>query len=548
MATTGLSPRGMRGFWNSAYSIPILMGLAKILLHVPALAQYGLFVDEYYYIACSENLAWGYVDHPPLATWLLAIIRFIFGESIYAIRIPVVLIGAGTVFLTGMMARVTGGGRFAQAVAALAVIAAPIYPGVDKFFTTNSLEIFFWTLSLFLLLRILRRNSDDAPNSSQNDLTSWAVLGVVLGAGLMNKHSMLFLGFGIAVALLVTRERRRLLTAGPYLTAAIALLIFLPHIIWQFGNGWPTLEFMENARDHKNYFALGDFISAQILQQHPLLAPLWVGGILYFWFARPSAPFRMAAWIYATLFLLFVILKGKTYYLSPAYPVLYAGGAVWLERALQGGNPGSTGTRVAQAAVLLLIIVSGAVLAPLSLPLLSPENYIAYEKTLGIRPPKIENQKLAKMPQHFAGMFGFPERAAVAIEAYQSLAPEEQRHTAVFARNYGHAGSVEYYLRRDGLKLPVLSAHNNYYLWSLPRVEKSATAQVNQADSADRLTTFITVGYSEDRLREDFADVQAYRTVHCEYCMSNLVEATIYICRRPKRPFLQIFQDTKNYI
>ncbi|MEQ9366693.1 MAG: glycosyltransferase family 39 protein [Leptospirales bacterium] len=514
---------------ESVYAAPLLVVVVKILLHLPALDQYGIFVDEYYYIACSERLAWGYVDHPPLAVALLSALRNVFGESIYVLRIPVMLVGAGTVFVAGMMAREAGGGPFSQAVAALAVVAAPIYTGIDKFYTTNSFEIFFWSLAIYLLLRILNRGATPG---------LWLALGGVFGAGLLNKHSMLFLGFGVAVALVMTRERRRLLGPGPYLTAALAFAIFAPHIVWQVAKDWPTLEFMQNARLHKNYFAFGDFVSAQFLQQHPLLAPLWLGGLAFFAFARSGAPFRMVAWIYIALFALFVLMQGKTYYLSPVYPVLYVGGAVWLEACLARIRETKGAFYFAQGLVLLLIALGGAVLAPLSLPLLSPENYLAYERSLGLKPPKLENHDLEKMPQHFASMFGYARQARAAIDVFEGLPAQERRRAVVLGSSYGFAGSVEYYARQAGLDIPVLSGHNNYYFWSSEYL-------LGRGAAAPEI--FVVLGYSRERVSEAFADVRAAGTVHCEYCMERHVDVTVFICRRPKVSVRAFFESQRRF-
>ncbi len=520
-----------RQLFETVYATPLAVALLKILLHIPALGQYGFFIDEYYYIACSERLAWGYVDHPPLAVFLLGGLRWLFGESIYVLRIAVMLTGAATVFVTALLAREVGGGRFAQAAAALAVVAAPIYTGIDKFYTTNSFEILYWTLAIYLLLRI-------AGDRSRTTTGSWLLLGGVLGAGLLNKHSMLFLGFAIAVGLVFTRNRRYLATPGPYLAAGLAFALFAPHVLWQIATGWPTLEFMENARAHKNYFEFGDFVGAQILQQHPLLLPLWAGGFFYFAFARAAAPYRIAAWLYGVLFVFFVLLQGKTYYLSPAYPVLYAGGAVWLERGLARVFARGEVVRSAQIAVLGLIALAGAVLAPLSLPLLAPERYLEYERFLGIRPPKLEHQNLAKMPQHFAGMFGFPEQAAAAIAAYQNLDAAERERAIILGGSYGFAGSVEFYARQSGLELPVISGHNNYYLWSRPYMH----------GPGGRATTVVALGFSENKLREHFDDIRAAQTVHCEYCMGRTVQVTVYICREPKRAMPQLFEKLRRYL
>ncbi|MEK7249038.1 MAG: glycosyltransferase family 39 protein, partial [Bacteroidota bacterium] len=220
------------------------LAVMNFLLHVivNATTAHGYFRDEFYYIACSEHLAFGYVDQPPLSILLLAINRFLFGDSLVALRIMPALAAALTVFLTGKIAAALGGNRFAKSLAALCSLIAPQYLGMLNFFSMNAVDLLFWTIAVLIVVNIMREGNPKL----------WLSFGVVAGLGAQNKFSILFLCFGIAVGLLLTSERTHLRNKWFWLGATIAAIIFLPHVIWQIVNNYPTLEFVRNATLNKN--------------------------------------------------------------------------------------------------------------------------------------------------------------------------------------------------------------------------------------------------------------------------------------------------------
>ena len=202
--------------------VPLLFAALKLAMHALAITNYGYFRDELYYIACSKHLAWGFVDQPPFSIALLAFNRALFGDSLLALRWLPALSGAGTVLTTGLLVRELGGRRLAQALACLCAVLPPVWLAVDHFFSMNAFDTFFWSLAVLLLLRALEGRRPG----------TWLWLGLVLGLGLLNKTSMLWFGGAAFLALLLTHHRRALLTPGPWLAAALAGLIFLPHVIW----------------------------------------------------------------------------------------------------------------------------------------------------------------------------------------------------------------------------------------------------------------------------------------------------------------------------
>ena len=420
------------------------LAVAKLVLHLVFINGYGIFRDELYYVATSKHLSWCFVDFPPLAPALLRIVRMLFGDSLFAIRLLPAMAGAATVLLAALIARELGGGRFAQALAALAVFASSFYLVVDHIFNTNAFEPLFWMAGAWIAVRFV----------NTRDRRLWLWFGVVAGLGLMNKHSMLFFGLALAIALLLTRERSVFLDRRIWLGGAIAALIYAPALVWQALHGWPQLALLHNVEQGKNYMmGPAEFFVSQILLQNPATAPLWLGG-LWFLFTRAGKPYRVLAWTYLGVFVMLVALHGKAYYLAAAYPMLFAAGAVGFERL-------AAWTRPVYAA---LLACAGIVFAPLMLPVLPVETYIRYANFLGIREVKMENHKQGRLPQLYADMFGWREMAAEVARVVHTLPPEDQSRAVVFARNYGEAGALQYYGPQYGMP-PVICPHVHYWIW-----------------------------------------------------------------------------------
>ncbi len=253
-------------------AVGTLAGLAalKLALHLATHHRYGYERDELYFIACAKRLAWGYVDHPPFVPSVTWISGALFDYSLFGLRLFPILALTAALLLTGWMAQRLGGGRFAQGLAGLSFLIAPIYLRFGTFLNIPSFEVLYWCLLAFLLISLLR---GDRP-------TLWVWIGLVLGLGLLNKHSMLLFAFALSVGLLLTPARRHLRTPWPWLGGAIALLIFSPNLIWQIQNGFPTLEFLRNLnRDVMGQVSPGDFLIGQVLYLHPLLVPIWGVGL-----------------------------------------------------------------------------------------------------------------------------------------------------------------------------------------------------------------------------------------------------------------------------
>jgi uncharacterized membrane protein len=303
-----------------ASTIVLSLAAAKLLFHLLIANRYGIFRDELYYLACSEHLDTGYVDQPPLIAFVAWIARHLFGESLLGLRLLPALAGAATVWLTGKLARELDGGVFAQALAALAALAAPIFLLMHHWLTMNAFEPLIWIGCAWCIVRAIDRNEP----------RYWLWFGVLIGLGMENKYSTAFFAFAVFGALLLTPQRRFLANRWIWIGALCSLLIFLPNLIWLVRHDFPFLELMRNIRSTHRDVVRGPvaFVADQAKLMNPILFPLWTGGLVWLFLSREGSRFRIFGWIYVLLLVAFIVLKGKNYYLSPAYPMLFAAGAV----------------------------------------------------------------------------------------------------------------------------------------------------------------------------------------------------------------------------
>ena len=438
--------------------IALLVG-AKLAVHLATAGRYGYFRDELYFLDCGRHLDWGYVDCAP-AIAVYAKIALLLGGSLPVLRSIAALAGAARVALTMALAREMGGERFAQALAGLCALAAPIYLGMDSILTMNGFESLFWMGCVFFVIRIVRTG----------DSRLWMWFGVLAGLGIENKHSTLLFGGAFVIALLLTRERRELAKPWIWIGGGIALLLFLPNILWQVRHGFPTIEDLQNVKRMGKNVVLSpaEFIGQQILLLHPLLFPIWLAGLVSLLAGRGSR-LRVLGWTYLVLLAVMIAAKAKNYYLTPIYPMLFASGAVaidgWLER-----RAWSRGRLWPKAAMTTYVVAAGAILAPAILPFFPPEKLLAYQQRLGVAPPKTEVRHEGPLDQRLGDQFGWEELVADVARIYKSLPAQERARTGIFASNYGEAGALNLFGPAQGLPPPIC-AHQNHYFWGPPKVE-----------------------------------------------------------------------------
>jgi hypothetical protein len=487
-------------------AVGILIGLctAKLLLHLfTSVRHYGYFRDELYYLDMASHLDWGYVDAAPLIA-VYAKVAMLMGGSLGALRILPALAGTALIALTILIARELGGGRYAQLLAGAAILLCPAVLIVDSLLTMNAFEPLFWMGCIWVVARILRTG----------DSRLWLWFGVLAGLGLENKHSTLSFGFAVTVALLLTHHRREFARPWVWIAGAIALALFLPNIIWQIRHHFPTIEDLANVRREGKNVVLGPlaFVKEQIIDMHPILLPVWLSGLV--WFLRDRR-WRVLGLIFAVFFVLMEVAHAKNYYLFPIYPMLFAGGGVVIDRAIER----RLATRAAlirtttRAAVVAIILLAALPAVPLVTWFLPPERLLAYQNAIGFKPSKAEVHHESLLPQPIADQFGWPEMVREVAAIYNSLPPDERAQTGIWAGNYGEAGAINLFGPNFGLPR-AYSRHQNHWYWGPPpQVYKN----------------LIVIQWSLDDVRDNCTSFQAFE--HYQRFGMGEENTPMYLCR-----------------
>jgi len=491
----------------------------KLAIHLPLAGRYGYFRDELYFLDLGRHLDWGYVDCAPLIG-VYAKLALILGASLPVLRTIAALAGCGIVVMAVLIARELGGGRYAQALAGLTVLATPLFLATSSIMTMNVFEPLFWMGCALVIARIVRTG----------DSRLWLLFGVLAGLGLENKHSTLFFGAAVAAAVVLTPLRRELARRWIWIGLAIAALLVLPNVLWQITHGFPTIEDLHNVRVSGKNVVLPPlaFVRQQVMMLHPFIAPLWIGGLVSLLVGRLRA-WRVLGWTYIVVLGMFMATHGKDYYVAPAYPMLMAAGAValegWLDR--RALTRGRAWPRLLAAA---WVAAAGALVVPFVTPLLSPAGQIAYRKAIGVQPQKTEVAHDGPLVQIFGDQFGWEELVADVARVYNALPPEERAKATVFASNYGEAGALKLLGPRYGLPAPVC-AHQNHYFWG-------------PGDA--RGDVVIWLQWGRKWLDPMFASVEQAAEHRHEWGMAE-ENRPIYVCRGMKHSFAELWPDLKHW-
>jgi Dolichyl-phosphate-mannose-protein mannosyltransferase len=502
---------------NLAPAVLIIAGVSFVA-HVLVGNNYGYFRDELYVMAMSQHPAFGYVDVPPLVPWMTLVPRFLTGNALWAIHVISALVCAGTIILTGLMARLLGGAGWAQGLAALGSATALVFLANGAIYAYDVFDTFWWTLAATILIVLLR---DNQPRW-------WLAFGLVAGLGLLTKETILFWGFALVASLLLTPQRRLLFTRWTLLGGLTAFALVLPFLLWNAANGWASLQYWTSYSAHHGVVGSPlDFLANQVLGMNPLSVLLWGAGLWYY-FSNHGARYRVFGWAYLILFVLFIVLQGKTYFLAPAYPPLFAGGAMvigpWRVRWPQWGARWVA----AYAAALTLVAV---LLAPAVMPVLPPAMYAQVYGTAGNGGSAQESGDAYGLPQALADRFGWEEQVALIAQVYHSLPPDEQRVACIFTENYGEASALVQFGARYHLP-PTISGHNAFSLWGLD----GCAGQV-----------LITINISPQDAAQGYGSVTLAARTSCAACVDFENNAPILILRQPKESFATLWRQARHY-
>ncbi|GGM70585.1 glycosyltransferase family 39 protein [Dactylosporangium sucinum] len=475
----------------------IAAGAALLLL--VTITRYDYHRDELYFRMLGAHPKWGYVDQPPFTPLMIRACVELFGDTVWAIRLPGLILTALMAGLLALIAREVGGGALAQSIAALAVFTT--FPLVSGHVTvTTGPDVVMWLLAILCMMRALLREQP----------RYWLPAGLVVGLALYNKHLIVLLLLTVAAALLLVGPRRVL--ASPWLWGgvAIALVVGLPNVLYQIANDFPQVSMAAALRENKGDDARITLLPLQLVWLGPLFVPVWCCGIVALLRNPALRPVRAFAVAYPLMLVLLFVLAGQPYYSVGLLAALFAVGAVPVARWLS--------TRPRRVWFTVGAVVNCGVAIVSSLPVLPVD-------VVGHTPVPAMNQVVADQ-------IGWPRYVRQVADVYAALPAEDRAATVLLTGNYGEAGALDRYGKPLGLP-DVYSGQNE--LWHLGPPPESATVVVfvYQGDP-NRLNAF---GSCAERARLDN-----------RYGVENEEQtARVYVCRDRKGTWTDLWPRFQHF-
>lgn len=502
--------RSAQRFWRSDFSLLLLVALVTLLVHVVTNGRYGFHRDELDTIDNARRLAWGYVAYPPMTPFIARIGLTLFGLSLVGVRFFAALAQAVVIVLVGCMARELGGGRLAQMTAAVAVAIAPISLTGGVMLQYFSFDYLWWVLIAFAMIRLLKTNNP----------RWWLLIGAGIGLGMLTKYTIMVLVAGVVVGVFATPTRRYLRSPWLWGGVAVALLIFLPNLIWQIQHNFISLTFLSSI--HARDIAWGrtkDFLPNQLyVSTSPITLPLWVAGLYFYFWAPAGRRFRALGWMFVTPLLLLWLAQGRDYYLGAAFPMLFAAGAVWGEGWVHRLQPRPA--RWVRATGVVLFVLGALVSALLVLPL-APVNSPVWNIANSVH-------------DNFREMIGWPELVETVSGIYAKLPPEERAHTAIFTANYGEMGAIDLYGPAYGLPQAITGINSGW--------------ERGYGDPPPQ--TVIVLGYGLENASRIFKTCTVAGQVTNRFGVKNEetgAQPAILVCREPRQPWPVLWPQLRHF-
>lgn len=447
-------PNRIRLFELSRASLVIIMGASvKFAVHLYSAPGYGFFFDELYTIALSRHLAFGYVDLPPLVPALVALSRALLGESLFALRIFPALAGSAALVFVCLITREFGGKTFAVLLSVLGFIAVPLWLSLDSIFCYDAFDQLVLAAFLYVLVRFLR----------SGNRRLWLLLGLIAGIACLTKMTILFLGPGFLVALLISKYHRDLLTPWPWLGAAICVVIVSPYLLWQFANHWPTLEYWTNYGTFRVYRAsLSEYLTNLLVYMGTLLLPLWLVGLYRIFRRLDGVDYSYLGLLFGLTLALMFMLHASTRMLAELFMPLLAASAVFVEELSARVRWGGW----IRAGVVIYLLIAGVLSVLTSLPILPIDRVQAIADTLEpLNPPIKEFRGMTfSTSPILSGRLGWEELVQDVAEVYHELPQKDRAIAGIYADWYSPAGAIDELGPKYGLPHAV-SGVLTYYLW-----------------------------------------------------------------------------------
>ncbi len=491
---------------RAEYPLLLTIAGAVALVHLLTNGRYGFHRDELQFLSDARHLDWGFVSYPPLTPFIERIGLAIFGLSLVGLRLFSVLAQAAAIVITGLMARELGGNRLAQVSAALAIALSPLplFQGTE--FQYSSFDYLWWVLIAYFTVRLL---------NSENPRW-WLAIGAAVGLGLLTKYSIVFYIAGILAGVAFTRARSFVLSGWFWGGIALALLIFLPNLLWLVRHDFISYHFLQHI--HRRDVGQGradGFLRDQIrICINVFATPLCIAGLVAF---LGSQRYRMLAWMYLVPLALFYFGKGRGYYMAAAYPMLLAMGSVAAARWLV--SLPTWGRRTIEGVYFTGLAAIGVYICAVILPLASsgPLRDFALQNNGDLREE-----------------IGWNELVKTVASIRDSLPPDQQANLGIATGNYGEYGAIEMLGAAYGLPKPI-GTTNSEWLRGYP---------------VPPPTTLIVIGLTREQANGIFAGCRlAGHNGNSEGVINeeSRDHPDIFVCGPPRMPWPELWKDQESF-
>lgn len=486
-----------------------------LIIYLPNfLGHYGYFYDELYMIVHSKRPAWGYVDNPPFATFLLGVIRLLLGDSIFAIRLFPALASAVLTFLIGIITRKLGGKKFAEGMACLAFSIMPLFLVLNSSYTALAFESLILTSCVLILITIIQGGKGPY----------WLLAGLIAGIGLLNKHTFAVFIFAFLAGMMLTPLKNFFKNRFFWFGVLTTAIIIFPNIIWEIQNNFISIKYYNSVREHAlapTPLIMIAMIPVTAFIMNPLVFLICVAGIIFLFSNTESKPYRVFGWmVLISFFFYFLTNIARVDRIAPLYPILIASGSVIMENWMQyigGFRP--------KPLIIALLIIGGMFSALISLPVLQPETLYKHVKMIESKIDESKdygillNRIISSYCTNFFYRLGWEPMTEDVVAAYNKLSPQDKARAVIVTGHYGEAGAIEFFGAKYNLP-KVIALNENYRIW------ENGTVQGNPV---------IATGFNREALNTFFEEVELLGTIRkCDFCLYYKNDSPIYACRKMK--------------
>jgi len=481
------------------------LALIKFAIHWVGNQNYGFHRDELLHLSVSEHLAWGYFEFPPFIAWVGKLSYLLFDYSLVGMRLFPTLAGVGILILCCLIAKEMGGKSKAVLLAGICVLAFVPFFRNHTLFQPVAFNQFFWTLGFYLIVKFI--------NSEKKEYL--LLFGLIAGLGLLNKYTMLVWGFGIALGLIFYNRGELFKSTWLYVAGLVSFVVFLPNLIWQIQNGFPFLLHFE-VLSQKQLSTISPYEFALAQLELPFTLAVSLTGIYGLLLNEQLKKYRAVGVAVLAIFITLWIMKSKAYYFFAAYPVVFAAGAVQIEKWLSHRPKWID-------AIAAVLIIPSIPFIPEATPIFPIEMFVEYTEKKANEDGRIE------LTGDYADMFGWDEQVQLVDSVYQSLLSEHApKDIVIWAENYGEAGAVKILGDSYGLPNPI-SRHGSFWLWGYGN---------------ENAEVWISLGNEKASVENVFENVDLVKIITHKYAIGEENGIPLYICRNPK---IDIEQWWKSY-